>query len=477
MSRITSAWSALLGRQSAPARPAAQLIAGSYRAADNPRRRTSAWVDGSGDFHLDAVTRRKLRTLSRSLERNSDLYDGLLTNWMTFLVGSGPRPVPETQSEEFNALAPKLFAEDAKRCRLDARGMFPWSQWVAMLARSVARDGNAVVMHSGDGRGQLLEDDRIGEVCLDSLGRITGMTFTDASTSVITQQSEVYPTRDFSLCAYRTRPSQTLGHPVLVAGLDDWERLDSLNEAEIVSAEAASLPWLLLKHKDGGTGIPLSFGSTGAGSAIAAGGATSIPATPVGWQRSEAGSIMGLPPGLDGEPWAPDRPNLNVPEFVRMNLRHLCLPLLPYEVAFLDIGSLNYAAIRSVGALARRRLGDFRTLILEDPISRMYRDWARAKILAKALPFTPDFAKQRWEWDELEIRDRDKDANAVEQEMANGTLTLQDAIGPNWRQTIDQLAIEREYRASKGLGPIAIKPSAMPAVTDATPTPDEVIAP
>lgn len=476
MSRIGSALSALFARgpvaTAAPQR--VQLVAGSYRAADNPRRRSNSWIDGSGDFHLDGATRRKLRTLSRSLERNSDLYDGLLTNWMTFLVGSGPRPVPLTKNEEFNALAPKLFAQDAKRCRLDARGMFPWAQWVAMLARSVARDGNAVVMHSGDGRGQLLEDDRIGEVALDPLGRIIGMSFIDAGAATMTKQTDLYPTTDFSLCSYRTRPSQTLGHPVLVAGLDDWERLDSLNEAEIVSAEAASLPWLLIKHKDGSTGIPLSFGNNGAATAaMAAGGPAPVPATPVGWQRSDAGSIMGLPPGLDGEPWSPDRPNLNVPEFVRMNLRHLCLPLLPYEVAFLDIGALNYAAIRSVGALARRRLGDFRTLIIEDPISRMFRDWARAQILAKRLPFTSDFAEHRWDWDELEIRDRDKDAKAVEQEMANGTLTLQEAIGPNWRQVIDQLAVERDYRASKGLPPVV----ASPVVTDPALSTDEVIAP
>lgn len=447
----------------------AHMAAGSYRAADNPRRRSSTWIDGSGDFHLDGATRRRLRTLSRSLERNSDLYDGLLTNWMTFLVGSGPRPVPLTKSEEFNAAAAKLFEEDARAKRLDARGMFPWALWVAMLGRSVARDGNAVVMHSGDGRAQLLEDDRIGEVTLDPLGRVTGMSFVDSDNAGLQAPGQTYPASDFSLCAYRTRPSQTLGHPVLVAGLDDWERLDSLSESEIISAEAASLPWLILKHQDGSNGQPAQFGSTKAATGT---GASTTPVTPVGWQRSESGNIMGLPKGLDGQPWAPDRPNLNVPQFVKMNLRHLCLPLLPYEVAFLDIGDLNYAAIRSVGALARRRLQDFRGLVIEDAISRTYRDWARAQILAKRLPFTGDFAKHRWDWDELEIRDRDKDAKAVAQEMGNRTLTLQDAIGPNWRRTVDQLAIEQEYLRAKGLTSAAVAASGAeqkPATQEATP--------
>jgi hypothetical protein len=149
---------------------------------------------------------------------------------------------------------------------------------------------------------------------------------------------------------------------------------------------------------------------------------------------------MGLPPGLDGKPWSPDRPNLDVPEFVKQVLRGLCAPLMPYEVAFLDVGDLNYAAIRGLGKLTQRKLSDFRTRHLEDPISAVIRAWARCEILRGTLPFAADYARFGLEWDELEIRDREKDAAATEKELANGTTDLAEELGPDWKKKLARRA-------------------------------------
>ena len=453
--------------------PAAQFSYGSYRPAYNPRNRDKGVVDGTGNYHLDDVTRLRLRSLSRHLERNNDLYDGLLTNWSIYLVGSGPRPVPTSKNPDFNAAAAELFAEHAKAKRLDARRLFPWAHWVALFARAIARDGDAGVYHLEDGSAQLQESERIAEVLTDGVGRITGYRLANelsSGNSTMTATGDVIPAHLMSLAAWRKRPSQTRGEPVLTSGLDDWDRLDSLNEAEIISAESASLPWIVIKKQAGQYGASPTI-VPGDQQAAKPPGAYA----PDGWQRSDAGSMLGLPPGLDGTPWSPDRPNLNVPAFVRMNLRHLCLPLLPYEIAFLDIGDLNYAAIRGVGTLAKRKLADFRTHLLEDPLSRIYRDWARAQIIAKNLPFVPDFAAHRWEWDELDIRDRDKDATAVSKELENGTLTMQDELGPNWRLVMKQRDIERRYQAELDKAYAAEFPPVASSTPAIPPAPPELV--
>lgn len=463
--RLSSAFAALRGKS------AAKLAWGSFRAAYNPRRR-SRIIDGSGDYHLDPMTRLRLRSQSRSLERDCDLYDGFLSNWSSYLVGSGPRPVFTTKDQSFNKLASELFAEDAKAKRLDGRRMFPWAQWVTLLARAVARDGDAGVYHLDDGSGLILESEHVVEVEVDSLGRILGyrqaacMANGEAS---LVATDELIPVGRMSLPAWRTRASQTRGHPPLTSGLDDWERLDSLAETEIITAESSATPWVMLKHTGNAPGGFLPQVQLGGGKQASADPPGA--ALPTGWVRTAAGAMLGLPPGMDGVPWCPDRPNLNVPEFVRQNLRHLCLPMLPYEIAFLDIGALNYAAIRGLGNLAKRKLQDFRTVILEDTLSRMARDWARAQILAKRLPFTPDFARHRWDWDELEVRDREKDAQADALELNTGTTTLQDRLGPDWRNTVDQRAVERAYVTARGLAAPGTPISQVPVPAPPTPVP------
>lgn len=421
-----------------------RAMAGSFRSALNPRRR-SRTVDGSGDDHLDEVTRRDLRAQSRDLERNADTYDGLLTNWSTFLVGSGPRPVWSSQDREWSRRAADLFAADAAAKRLDGQRRLPWAAWVAMLARSVVRDGDAGLYEYDDGSAAIIESERVTEVRTDDFGRITGIRVAAAGRGIpAAGTGRLYAPDRCHLLAWRTRASQLRGHPALAAGLDDWERLDSLNEAEIIAAEASSLVWLVLKSAQGAT--PPVLGGNGS--------AAAGPTPQANWQRTDAASILGLPPGIDGSPWSPERPNLDVPAFHKLVLRHLCQPLIPYEVAFLDVGDLNYAAIRGVGRLANRRLADFRGHILEAPLSSQVNRWARAAMIAGRLPYVRDYHVASWQWDEIEIRDREKDATADEKEMANGTMTLRDRIGPQWEKHLDQLAAERDAKRRRGLLPV-----------------------
>jgi capsid protein len=440
------------------------LASGSYRAAENPRRRFRI-LDGTGDYHLDDYTRQKLRSQSRDLERNTTWYDAALANFSTFIVGSGPRPLFTTKDPDRNQAATELWREDAESTALDARSLFDWATWCTMLVRSIVRDGDVPVLHLDSGRALQLESERLDQVRLDEIGRIVGAQLMPQTNGYAAGGAGApVDINRLSLPAWRTRSSQTRGHPACSAGLDEWERIDSLNETEIISAETASLPWIVLSSPQNGADPRRKARNAGQ---MAAPGASA----PDGWVQTDAGSMLGLPPGVSGTPWTPNRPNLNVPEFVKMNLRGLCTPLLPYEILFVDVGSLNYAAIRGLGKLAQRKIRDFRTII-RPTIDRVVRDWARAQILAKRLPWNRDFAKHRWDWDDLEIRDREKDATSVEKEMANGTTTLQDEVGPAWRDKIAQAAAEKTEQAAADVARVVAVHKAIEAAKAKDPTLD-----
>jgi capsid protein len=414
--------------------PAAQLAAywGSYRAATSPRRRDIV-ADGSANKHADAYSRQELRKISRDLERNNHFYDGFLSNWTAHLVGpDGPTPAFACAVDDWSHRALDLFRADAEAGLLDLTGRMSWPIWVATLARGIARDGESALWQ-GDGEAAIIEADRIHAIDTDeTTGRLRTLHLAAVDRFGVPQpigSGGALSAEAYDHLAWRTRAWQLHGVPVCAAGLDDWERLDSLQEAEIISAEAASLPWTVLETKDGQVSMP-DLRLPG-----------SDPAVLDGWQRSDAGHIMGMPRGISATPWAPDRPNLNVCQFVKMVLRHLCMPLLPYEVAFLDVENLSYAGTRGLGRLANTRLQIWQSM-LQPPLTRLVRRWARKAQRQGRLP-PGDFALS-WRWPKVDIRDREKDATAAKTELETGTTSLAGVVGPDWEELQDQR--DREAR-------------------------------
>lgn len=424
---------------------AVQLAAASYRAASNPRSRPRS-RDGSGDYHLDDRSRARLRSMSRTLERDCDFYDALLGSFADYVVGEGPQPQPQLEDAEWSEQLADLWREQAvESAGMDVCGRHTLTTTLHLVIRSLVRDGE---MWAWENQGRLAtyEAETIEHIEHDGQNRpLWYRTF----------DKQVYNADDLHHLAHVTRISQSRGAPVLTAGLDDWWLLNSLYEAETTSAESASLPWVLIEHQQAHA-IPPSGGlQAGAPTAIAPGGMS----TPAGWQRTPAGSMMGMPRGLTAKAWAPDRPNLSVPEFVISRLRYLCAPLLPYEAAFHDYGSLNYAAIRGLRRTVERIVRRWRVPHLQPLLTLLYRDNVRRWILQGRLPYRPGWEQVAWKWPEVPIQDREKDALADERELDNGTTSLPHMLGSQWRQRIREQEeadayreqIRREFRQQAGL--------------------------
>jgi len=411
------------------AMPVAQLNALSYQAASNPRTRpTTPKLPATG--HLDEWTRYQLIARSQEAERNIDYYDATLGNFAMLLVGTGPVPRPLCGTAEWRQIAREEFMKDARRGLLDVRRRTSWGPWCGRLARSIVRDGEASVWHDGTtGAAQIWEAGRVKHIHIDAFGRYESFDTVDEQG----RPSGNVPAANLTFCPWITRESQTHGHPVLAAGLDDWATLNSLYEAETVAAANAARVWTVIQSQSGAPGGGAAFAN------LQKGAATPKPASLSGYQYTENGAIMAMPPGLTATPWSPDRPNIDVPVYVKERMRPLVAPLGSYELLFLDISALNYAGIRGLKRLAQAQFSPWRDMILRAPIDIIWRNWCRHAILTKRIPYAADFDQVEWRWPDLPIQDREKDALADERELANGTASLQGIIGDDeWRRVQDE---------------------------------------
>lgn len=418
---------------------------GSYTAADNPRTQAQILApNGAGaNYHLDETTRKQLIELARHNERNNQLFDGFLGNWCDILLGThGPIPVWSSTNEKWTAEATALFTRDATGPDnvLSYTREHNWKALCVLMARALARDGEVAHWTAIDGSAALYETDRIHSLARDPRQRLTGAYLHKLNkyNRPTRERGELLPAAETTLIRFLTRSGQDRGCTPLVAGLDQWERLDSLMDAEVISAENAALIWTVFKR------------SPGAAAPVPGSNTTAPGVKPKGWQRTDAGSILVTPAGIDAETWAPDRPNLDVPAFIKAALRYLCLPLLPYEVAYMDLEGLSYAATRGIGKLAQTRL-ESQQQLLSPALTRQAQAWLKYQTDTGRLAPAPADATLRWDWPVLDVRDRERDAAATEKELSNGTTNLAEVVGPDWAAKRRQRAKEMELDRELGL--------------------------
>lgn len=402
----------------------ARLARGSYRAAEDLEGRPTA-VDGSGDFHADRKSRNDARRLARSAERNASLYDGPMSQVLNFLLGDGtwPRPLAGgLKQPEQEALA-KAWATDAATPRFDFRQRDPLSVKLRLFARSYLRDGDVAAVHDGHARALTVEADRLVDPPAVRGIKTTGgiakagdgshasywIAEYDSIGRLNPAHAKPYPADRVTFVAHRTRDSQVRGVPVQIAGLDDLDRLDSLNESEIRGSEAASLPLALLEPG------PNADYSGGNGPII-----------------TESAAFLKLPKGWKPTPTNFQRPNLNVCEFTRLHLRILVMVLgCPLELLMLDLGTLNYAASRSLRNIAEDALGKWRREVLHPLLDRLWSEWCADRGI--------DVPPVEWQWPRLQIHDRNKEAEADRAEIDNKTSSRLRIVGPDRFKILQEL--------------------------------------
>ena len=437
---------------------------GSYRSTDLNRARPII-RDGSGDRHVDDFSRRIARELARDLDRSSGLYRAALTAFLDLSIGGGVIPSPTTSDQAWNTKVNQLIAtEYINSTDIDLEGVDTMCSLQRKWARAVANDGDVLLIKIDGGKLATIESDRIegnkngdnqyqrtvgGVRCEISTGKRLAYfvaPYDNAGQNIVPSKAVSYPADEVIFIGSPSRKSQVRSMPALVASLDDAERVESLIESEIISAEQASQLWGVLKDPQGtetGGENPLapvnSDGSPAIGGFPHGGTGTSAN---VPFQDFVAG-LLGFIGNREFQQIKTERPNLNVVEFAKAVLRIFIAELgVPYELAMLDVGSLSWSGNKALLAFAERRLQVWREQVFGPAFSSIYRWKVRSWIAAGLIEDIPEWSEHVHNWPMAPATDGPDQVKTDEGNIALGKTNLHRLVGPNWKKIIDERALE-----------------------------------
>lgn len=428
---------------------------GSYRAANNPRSRVQTPYGGTGDQHADTWSRLLARELSRDLDRNADTFRVLMNSLCDTYVGEGVRVRPTTSDKEWNVAVAKIMHREFSLVGggMDSRQMESWYQLQRRLVRAVFVDGEHAVLRLGNGRLQMVESEQIAGAW--SHDEVYGIKLNEAGAAVsykicpfnltggvdANAGSEVGASLvDF--IAMRDRVSQTRGMPLLVAALDEWERIDSYRESEIIAAEQGSQIYGAIKRQPG------DFGYSQAGSDGSAPITTGVGDDgAVDWRPTVSGSLLDLPNGADYVPINPQRPNKDTAPFLIELLRHFCaVGGLAYEFSFNDLRGLSWSVNRAMVQMARDTIRIRQVQQFGPALSSIYR-WKLARLIESGvIPSPPpDWDQHEHQWPVISWPDEGKEYEAQALGLTKGLTSRHRIHGPQWRDLMDERAAELAY--------------------------------
>lgn len=437
---------------------AAHAAADSYRATKTDRARPIV-RDGSGFRHADDHSRRLARELARDQDRSSALYRSIVTTFLDHNIGVGVLPIPTTEDPQWNDRASKLFADECDT--LDIEGADTYGSLQRKWGRAVVNDGDLALIKLSDGKLVTVEADRIdgrrpvnqhrrliGGVLLESLtGRRLeyGVCNYNIGGFVDVNRPNWYRADQVVWIGSTSRKSQVRSLPALVASLDDAERADSLIEAEIITAEQASMiwGWITNAQASAGGGIdPLASTNRDGSTALAAGDRDHVQ-----YQNFVAGMLGFLGAGRDFKQAQTAKPNLNVVEFIKALMRLFSAEVgVPYELTLLDVGGLSWSSNQALLAFCERRQQVWRSQVFGPGFSEIWRWRVRSYIKRGLLKDRPDWYRHEHDWPAPPALNGPDQVTTDRGNLEIGRTSLHRLVGRNWAAVLREQAIEQRLR-------------------------------
>jgi len=194
------------------------------------------------------------------------------------------------------------------------------------------------------------------------------------------------------------------------------------------------------------------------------------------------GMITALPDGWDFDQMEAKHPNLTFAEFVRSIVGQAARACnMPYIVAAMDARGANYSTMRGDYLVYRKHLDTERSvaerIFLDPALTR----WLEEAVFVEGLipDGLPPFEQWNWSWawDDFGHIDPMKEAKAEEVRLANHSVTLARLYasrGLNWREELEQRAVEIAFMRERGLTMADATPrAAAPQAADDADTEDE----
>lgn len=250
------------------------------------------------------------------------------------------------------------------------------------------------------------------------------------------------------------RANQTRGVPWLAPGLFVLHQLKEWNEAVLFNARySASKMGFYTKSADAAGGVNYDEEDSDRNKI----------------QELEPGAIEELPAGTSFVGFDPKFPMEGHEAFQKSQLRQLASGWgISYNSMGNDAESINYSSLRQFKLEDYEAFKDVQILLVNQLLIPIYNHFLEMLLLSPIntirLPYAkkdkfnaPRFTGRRWPW-----VDPAKDVRARVDELTANLTTLEQVYaeqGQDWKESIDQIAREKEYMESLGLKPNESDPS------------------
>lgn len=456
-----------------------------YDAASSTPENKRHWQHADGLAPSTAnspYVRKTLRERARYERDNDPHLNGLIKTLAYDMIGTGPRlqlQFDEAQYENARAIEASwthwcraVGLADKLRVMQEARPVDGNSFAIMRTNRKVA---HAVKLDI-----DLVEDERVtGEIFYDATTEDDGIKFDaegnplsyrvlkqhpgDLAWGTSMDDATVVPAANMLHWFRPTRPGQKRGICEIASSLSVGAQTRRYGQAVLTAAEFAAML----------AGVMHTTGGAFTGDAPSVDALDEV--------EMVRGSLLTLPEGWDAKQFKSEQPTSTYKEFIGDKRGEIGRPLLaPMNVVTGNSSGYNYSSGRLDHIPYHRSVWIERERMRHAVIDRIFVAWVIEAISVgivdeSVLPFTE--WEWDWHWDGFTSLDPGKEAAAIKERLLIGLTTLAEecaAEGKNWRDVVDQQAIEKEYILSKGLTPYnAAPPAPMPAAPAAPVEDDE----
>lgn len=434
-------------------------------------RFNDGWVPIDGDTENGDKTQRDLiKARARYLENNSDIAGAAVGGIVRNVVGTGIKPQARTGDEHLNKAIETLWKEWTRPENCDITGQQTFEEMQAMLLRRKIVDGEILVKKVINRRGrfplklQVIKSDLLSQYLIrapktNNVIR-SGIELNDHLQPLAYWIDKKTPDGYTEYDPDRVRADEiihlwTRSQPDQIRGMSDLtpiiKRLKDTQDyldAETVAAKIAACFSVFITTQTGAPGMVGRIGNT-------------KDPEKKKIQSIRPGMIKYLAPGESVTTANPSRGIASAKDYVSIQERLAGAGLgLSYELMSRDFNSSSFSAARQGMLEDRKTFEPIQQFLSAHLCTPIYREWMDTCVLAGLLDIPDYFANREayqavewvtpgWSW-----IDPQKEVNADISAIQNGGKTLSQWCaerGYDWREQLEQMALEKETAESLGL--------------------------
>ena len=439
--------------------------------AGEVNRFNDGWLPVNTDTeNTDKSQRDLIKARARYLEDNSDIAGAAIGGIVRNVVGTGIKPQARTGDDELNKQIEALWEEWTRAENCDVTGQQTFEELQALLLRRKIVDGEILIKKTVDKKGkfplklQVIKSDMLSQYLLrapktnhvirsgieldDHLKPLAFWIDKKTPDGFVQYDPDRIPAKEIIHLWTRKHPDQIRGISDLAPIIKRLKDTQDYLDAETVAARIAACFSVFITTSTGTPGAAGRFVKT-------------KDAEGKKLQSIRPGMIKYLAPGEEVQTANPSRGMANARDYISIQARLAGAGLgLSYELMSRDFNKASFSSARQGMLEDRKTFEPMQNFMASHLCGPVYREWLDLCVLAGLINI-PDYAQNRekyqqcdwvtpgWAW-----IDPSKEVQADINALQNAGKTLSQWCaerGYDWREQLEQMALEKETAEALGL--------------------------